>query len=164
MTDVYMSWSLAMSEDSESIAGNYVQPGSFMVEDTQHLLVVNLFRVSYKDVPIVRGDVFMASVSGVFVLFSTAVDAYLSIHTEVNKHVKLALGRDTQLVLEELLSSLPVLEGEPHLCAFISIIDSNNSLKRFWCWERVHVLVDSAPVISTGICPTHEIFAFFVFS
>jgi hypothetical protein len=46
MMDTYMSWSLAMSEDSESIAGNYVQPGSFVVEDTQHLLVVDLFSTS----------------------------------------------------------------------------------------------------------------------
>jgi hypothetical protein len=81
--------------------------------------------------------------------FSTAFDVYLSIRAEIDKHVKVALGRDAPNW--RLRNSCPAclykLEGEPRLpCAFISTMDGNNSLKRFWCRERVDVLVDGAPV------------------
>jgi hypothetical protein len=81
--------------------------------------------------------------------FSTAVDAYLSIRAEVDKHVKRALGRDAPNwhLKNSCPACLSKLEGEPQLPrAFISTMDGNNSLKRFWWRERVQVLVDSTPV------------------
>ncbi|KAJ7793024.1 hypothetical protein B0H14DRAFT_3498554 [Mycena olivaceomarginata] len=112
MTDAYMSWSLAMAE--EGVGGKYVQPETSVVEDMQRVLVVDLFKASYKDVLIVRGGRVHGPprTSGVLVSacrpssevfatftlsppapylasqFSTAVDAYLSIHAEVDKRVK----------------------------------------------------------------------------
>ncbi|KAJ7869147.1 hypothetical protein B0H14DRAFT_3083965 [Mycena olivaceomarginata] len=67
--------------------------------------------------------------------FTTAFDVYLSIRAEVDKRVKVALGRDTPNW--RLKNSCPAclykLEGEPRLArAFISTMDGNNSLKRFW--------------------------------
>jgi hypothetical protein len=44
MTDAYMSWSLAMAE--EGVGGEYVQPETSVVEDTQRVLVVDLFSTS----------------------------------------------------------------------------------------------------------------------
>jgi hypothetical protein len=44
MTDAYMSWSLAMSE--EGIGSEYVQPETSIVEDMQCVLVVDLFSTS----------------------------------------------------------------------------------------------------------------------
>jgi hypothetical protein len=41
MTDAYMSWSLAMAD--EGIGGNYMQPETSVVEDTQRVMVVDLF-------------------------------------------------------------------------------------------------------------------------
>ncbi|KAJ7763245.1 hypothetical protein B0H14DRAFT_2403566 [Mycena olivaceomarginata] len=80
--------------------------------------------------------------------FSTAFDVYLSIRAEVDKRVKVALGRDTPNW--RLKNSCPAclykLEGEPQLPrAFISTMDGNNSLKRFWRRERVDVLVNGTP-------------------
>ncbi|KAJ7787126.1 hypothetical protein B0H14DRAFT_3095486 [Mycena olivaceomarginata] len=68
--------------------------------------------------------------------FSTAFDTYLSIRAEVDKRVKNSCP-----------ACLYKLEGEPRLPrAFISTMDGNNSLKRFWRREHVHVLVDGAPI------------------
>ncbi|KAJ7894413.1 hypothetical protein B0H14DRAFT_2334436 [Mycena olivaceomarginata] len=81
--------------------------------------------------------------------FSTAFNVYLSIHAEIDKRVKVALGRDAPNW--RLRNSCPAclykLEGEPRLPrTFISTMDSNNSLKCFWRRECVDVLVDGAPV------------------
>ncbi|KAJ7358006.1 hypothetical protein DFH08DRAFT_801867 [Mycena albidolilacea] len=201
MTDAYMSWSVAMLE--EGVSGEYVQPESSMVEDMQRVLVVDLFKASYKDVLIMRGDVFMAStyvhqglmpstplhptaVVTVHTLelfrmmqlrclplgvqafirdlcdlhsvaprpylglqFSTAFNTYLSICAKVDKHVKVALGQDTPNwhLKNYCPACLYKLEGEPQLLhAFISTMDGNSSLKRFWQRECLHVLVDGVPV------------------
>jgi hypothetical protein len=42
MADAYMSWSVAMSEE-EGVGGEYLQPENSVVEDTQRVLVVDLF-------------------------------------------------------------------------------------------------------------------------
>ncbi|KAJ7676315.1 hypothetical protein B0H14DRAFT_2423574 [Mycena olivaceomarginata] len=75
--------------------------------------------------------------------FSTTFNTYLSIRAEVDKRLKITLGRDTpNWHLKNSCPACPYkLEGEPRLPrAFISTIDGNNSLKHFWRRERVHVL------------------------
>jgi hypothetical protein len=71
--------------------------------------------------------------------FSVTYDVYLSIRTEVDKCVKVALGRDTPNW--RLKNACPAcmykLEGEsPLKLPLITTQDGNNSMKRFWCQER----------------------------
>ncbi|KAJ7779311.1 hypothetical protein B0H14DRAFT_2962618 [Mycena olivaceomarginata] len=63
--------------------------------------------------------------------FSVSYDIYLSIHAEVDRRVKAALGRGA-----------PILEGEtPLKLPLITTQDRNNSMERFWRreWEEPYL-------------------------
>jgi hypothetical protein len=74
--------------------------------------------------------------------FSIAFDVYLSIRAVVDKHMQVALGRDTPdwHLKNTCPPCLYKLEGEPRLeTPLMATIDSNNSLSRFHRRERVDV-------------------------
>ncbi|KAJ7033780.1 hypothetical protein C8F04DRAFT_1183753 [Mycena alexandri] len=72
--------------------------------------------------------------------FSVAFDVYLAILAAVDKRVQIALGRDTPdwRLRNACPSCMYKLEGEAEIpLPFLTTIDGNNSLKRFWRREKV---------------------------
>ncbi|KAJ7838328.1 hypothetical protein B0H14DRAFT_2588627 [Mycena olivaceomarginata] len=59
MTDAYLSWNLAMAE--KNLGAEYMQPGDSVLQEKRQVLVVDLFEMRNKEVPIVDGNVFIAS-------------------------------------------------------------------------------------------------------
>ncbi|KAJ7726079.1 hypothetical protein B0H14DRAFT_2269523, partial [Mycena olivaceomarginata] len=74
--------------------------------------------------------------------FSVTFDVYLAIHVAVDKHVQVALGRDTPhwRLKNACPCCLYKLEGEPFLkIPLMGTFDGNNSLSRFWLHEKVEL-------------------------
>ncbi|KAJ7073352.1 hypothetical protein B0H15DRAFT_806803 [Mycena belliarum] len=59
MTDVYLVWKLATAE--AGLGAAYLPPEDASVEHTQRILVVDNFSAAYDEIPIIQGDLFVAS-------------------------------------------------------------------------------------------------------
>ncbi|KAJ7343076.1 hypothetical protein DFH08DRAFT_963082 [Mycena albidolilacea] len=170
MTDAYIKLGVAVAEGG-GLEATYGIAADAETQETRNIIVINVFLTSHQALRIIRGDAYIVSACSIAHLrclrlgiqafvralcdihgvaphpwlgaqFSVTFNAYLAIRAEVDRHVQVALGRNTpHWRLKNACSCcLYKVEGEPVLkIPLMGTFDGNNSLSRFERREKVEI-------------------------